>query len=242
MIGILSVLKRGKLNEIFESHSSDLQKYVNGKKGKKYASESHLIYSRIQSIQQLLLDFRFVIFFVGGNYTSAFERLTRHIDRYSIPKDLEKPESLKDFKSFFSHVFGAHLDAEYKDKLRHFTDIEIMRLDESLITLKTGAYFSSIVMSVSAVEGRLHSIVKKDKPKLYKNFGLERAPLGALFEEIRTNKKLDSIKKKLSEKYSHLINLCNQYRIFSAHPKKELMNYQDALSVFGLSISFLLEN
>ena len=96
-------------------------------------------------------------------------------------------------------------------------------------------------MSVSAVESRLHRIVQKEKPSLYKKAGLVSSPLGSLFGTINSSKKYASVRQKLPQKYFSLINLCNSYRIFSAHPKKEIMNYQDAISIFGLSMAFLLD-
>ena len=238
---IFRVLKNGNLNAVFVRNVSTLQKYIKGKKGKRYYSEQHIIDDGLNLIEDLLLDLRFIVFFLLKDYKSSFENLNIQIDSFSIPDDLKAEETLKDFKNFFGHIFGSHLDGILSTTIGHFSNVEIDRLDEALMTLKTGAHFSSVVMSVSAVEARLHNIVRREKPRLYKHEGLENVPLGSLFEKIYSDKKFLPIKKKIPIKYFHLIHLCNQYRIFSAHPKDEQMNYHDSLLVFGLTLSFLLE-
>ena len=240
MVRILMILKKGDLSKIFQSVVKDLEKYLGGKKGKQYCSEEDMIHSRVSLIMGLFTDLQFILFFIGENYGGAFVSMNKYLARVSFPNDLRDLKKLKEFSGFFGHVFKVHWDEIFKKRLQHFSDEEIRRLDEAIITLKHEAYLSSVVMSVSAVESRLHRIVQKEKPLLYKKFGLASFPLGTLFRIVDTNKKYKLVKQKLPEKYFSLIDLCNSYRIFSAHPKKELMNYQDSISIFGLSISFLL--
>ena len=238
---ILAILKSGKLGKLFQSSARDLEKYLKGKKGKKYLSEKHIIESRVQSIYELLTSFKFVSFFLGEDYTNAFEKINYYMNRISFPGDLKDINKLKEIKDFFGHLFKEHLDEDFRDKLKYFSDEEIFRLNEALTTLKHKAYFSSVVMSVSAVESRLHSIIKKEKPRLYHKQNLAESPLGHLFGVVNKDRKFIVIKKSLPQKFFSLINICNNYRIFSAHPKKEIMTYQDALAIFSLSIAFLLE-
>ena len=94
-------------------------------------------------------------------------------------------------------------------------------------------------MSVSAVESRLGNIIKRQKPKLYKKDSLENLTLGNIFYKLKNDRRYSSISNNLPEKFDHLISLCNKYRIFSAHPKSEIMTYQDSLSVLALVLSFL---
>jgi hypothetical protein len=217
----------------------DIRRAVLGAKGDPLKGQH--IKDEVRYLQTYLVDLRFAVSFLRDDFSSSFGSLNRMLDRFAIPGDLMTKKSFKEMRSFFKHVFSAHYDPEFKKTLSKFSEIEIARLDEAVITLQCDAYFSSIIMCVSAVEARLHAMVKKDRPRVYERERLKDATLGTLLNRIATDPRFRFVKDKLPERYFHFFDFCNKYRIFSAHPKETSINYQDALSIFALSMAILTD-
>lgn len=112
---------------------------------------------------------------------------------------------------------------------------EIDRLNEALHCFLEGCYYSSIAMSVSAIESRLFSLMMSKCP----NSKLEEFTLGQLIREYLDNKqKYGNV---IPKKHEPLLNHCNTYRIFSVHPKKEKINKPVASSILNMTFLFLLD-
>lgn len=129
-------------------------------------------------------------------------------------------------------------------KIDLLTCEESKRLDESINCFSNNCYLSSTIMAVSSVESRLHFLLKKESPLIYKNT-FEKATLGQIIQLFDKDKyketKYKKVKKILPNKFKSLIETLNNYRIFSAHAKSEPINYQIAHSIMSLSFSFLLD-
>jgi len=112
---------------------------------------------------------------------------------------------------------------------------EIDRLDEAINCYLNGCNYSTVAMSVSAIEFRLLNLMQsvKSNPKL------EKLTLGALINEYLLNKK--EYKNIIPKKHEPLLNLCNTYRIFSVHPKKEKITRAIATSIINMTFAFLLD-
>ena len=233
---ILRDMRAGRIHDVFQEKVAVLKKLI---VERPLLRDEDYIGGLISSLQAFLQALRFAYFFVVPDYDDL-ARIFKLIDRFSMPDGIKDLAELKKFERQVGHLLEVHLVDNLKKRLRNFSQTEIFRLDEALITLKEEAYLSSIVMSVSAAEGRLHLMVQHELPGQYKKDKLAKAPLGTLLNQISSNKKYKKIKERLSEKFPSLLTMCNHYRIFSAHPKQEVMNYQDALAIFGLVMSFLL--
>lgn len=110
------------------------------------------------------------------------------------------------------------------------------RLNEALHVYMEGAYYSSVAMSVSTIEHRLLSLMKNAK----ETTELDEMTLGALIREYLKHEK-DDYKSLSLSRHRPLLELCNNYRIFSVHPKDEAINRKVATSVLNLTLEFLLD-
>ncbi len=111
------------------------------------------------------------------------------------------------------------------------------RLNEAIHCYLENCYFSSIAMSVSAVESRLLKLMINVSPE--SKVEIEKNTLGQLIYEYSNNKA--KYKNVVPEKHKALLDLCNTYRVFSVHPKKQKVTPQIATSVLSLSIEFLTD-
>lgn len=132
------------------------------------------------------------------------------------------------------------------NKILRLTCEESIRLDEALNTYSINAFYSCVIMAVSAVESRFHHLIKKKSKTLYKQH-FEKATLGQiiqLFDENNSykDKKFEPLKKVLPRKYKSLVNVLNYYRIFSAHPKSTELTFKTAQSILNFSFNFLLDD
>ncbi len=166
-----------------------------------------------------------------------------------IIEQIKNPLANSTSKAFKEHVDRAlHFIRFYKkffhEKIRLLTCEESYRLDEALECLQVQCHFACVVMAVSAVESRLRYLLKK-KNKTVFNAEFEKATLGQiikLFDENEyTAPKYAKLKKILPDKHKPLMNLLNQYRIFSAHPKAEIIGRNIAESILRLSFVLLLD-
>lgn len=136
------------------------------------------------------------------------------------------------------------LEDDIRKKLNRLTCEECTRLDEALVTHSNYCFYSSVIMAVSAVEFRLHYMVKNTDEDLYFE-QFEKATLGQLIQIFNKNEynedKYDNIKKLMPKRHLPLVQLLNQYRIVSAHPKEVEVSPQIAESILNLSFAFLTD-
>lgn len=124
---------------------------------------------------------------------------------------------------------------ELKRKISLLYSEEKDRLDEAIHCFLEGCYYSTIAMSVSAIESRLFSLMLGANPKAE----LGKLTLGQLITEYLENKeKYDNV---IPKKHEPLLRHCNVYRVFSVHPKKEEIGKPVASSIFNLTFLFLLD-
>ncbi len=173
-----------------------------------------------------------------------------HLDelkKYS--ERLRNPETLYNYDEFKSIAESIILIVELdKPKISSFisqlTCEECIRMDEALTCYMNHSYLASTVLTVSAVEARLHNIFKKKGSKFYKE-NFETATLGQLIqifdEDKYKDKKYLKYKKILPSEYKPLLEILNTYRVFSAHPKGKRIESHIAESILKLTLSFLVD-
>lgn len=124
---------------------------------------------------------------------------------------------------------------ELSEKISLLEDEEKKRLNEAFNCYVQELNYSAIVMSVSAIENKLFSLMMLkccDKK-------LEDLTLGQLIREYTDHKeKYSNI---IPEKHEPLLTYCNTYRVFSVHPKKERITRAIATSILCMSCSFLFD-
>lgn len=152
----------------------------------------------------------------------------------------------EDFKSNINSLlsFLHNTDKKISNKLNLLSHIECVRLYEGIRCLESECNFSTVVMSVSAVEHRLHKLIEKKNKKIYKAH-FERETLGGIISLFKkdqyTDKKYQPLKKILPDKHRPLMEMLNIYRIFSAHPKDVVVTNQTAKLILSLSFLFLVD-
>ena len=151
------------------------------------------------------------------------------------------------FREHLLHVLSVlnTTDRQLVLRLRHLNALEAFRLDEARKCLQAGSALGAIVMAVSAVEHRLHRLLEKHDPRTYK-MRFRDATLGAIVSVFRVNSSyqgsaFDRLRKRLPDKHRPLMELLNVYRIFSAHPKDEIVTHQTARIILALSFVFLMD-
>lgn len=112
---------------------------------------------------------------------------------------------------------------------------ERRRLNEAIHCFLEGCNYSSVVMSVSAIEFRLLNLMQA----MTSDKNLEKLTVGQLIKEYIYNK--NKYQKIIPKKHESLLNFCNTYRIFSVHPKKERIGKGTASSILNLTSKFLLD-
>ncbi len=163
--------------------------------------------------------------------------------------ELKNPQLIKTYKRFDEILNDikediSFLESDINKNLSGLTCEECVRLDEALVTHSNYCFYSSVIMAVSAVEFRLHYMIKKTDEKLYSE-QFEKATLGQLIQIFEKNayndNKYDKIKKLISERHRPLVQLLNQYRVVSAHAKEIEISPQIAESILNLSFAFLTD-
>jgi hypothetical protein len=124
---------------------------------------------------------------------------------------------------------------ELTRKLQLLDEEEKARLNEALNCYIQGCNYAAVAMAVSAIEFRLLSLMKSVKP----NPKLDEYTLGDLIWEYLQHK--DEYENIIPNKHKPLLELCNQYRIFSVHPKKEKITRSIATSIINMAFAFLLD-
>lgn len=116
----------------------------------------------------------------------------------------------------------------------HATESE--RLLEAIHCLFEGCRYSAIAMAASAIEFRLLEFMKQVNPDIGEN--LREKTLGSLINECLND---PTYYKKLPKRHHPLLELCNEFRIFSVHPKTESITQNEAISIINLAFSFILD-
>jgi len=124
---------------------------------------------------------------------------------------------------------------EIDKKISLLDPAEKERFNEAIHCFLEGCYYSTVAMSVSAIEFRLLNLMKSVNPDPQ----LEELTLGQLIREYLDNK--GKYKNIMPKKHESLLTLCNTYRVFSVHPKKEEIGKRIATSVLNLTFDFLLD-
>ena len=116
-------------------------------------------------------------------------------------------------------------------------ETEMNRINEAIHDFLESCYYSSVAMSVYAIESRLLKLMLSVRPEKEKR--LESMTLGQLLREYTDNK--EQYNNVIPKKHEPLLDLCNVYRVFSVHPKGEEINKNKATAVLTLSIEFLTD-
>jgi len=204
----------------------------NSKRAPEYSEPSFYFYHNFFNIvKRIQIIFEFIDYDVP-----EIRSLLEHSHHIKNKKDFLK--ALK-ILSLFLKKNGKEINTHLK-----FSHEEAVRLDESLEDFSNKCYYSSVVLAVSAIESRLHYLIKLRNSKIYKEY-FSKFTLGQIINIFDENnykdEKFKKIKKIFPEKYKVLLNLCNQYRIFSAHPKQEEITRNIALSILALTFQFLTD-
>ena len=161
---------------------------------------------------------------------------------FNIASDLEIPRSTNDLTTFKRNVSVITsgfkmLHNEASAICSAFDEEEKERINEAIHNHLEGCNYSCVAMSVSAVESRLLKLMCIVSPD--SEGDLEKKTLGQLIVEYIDNK--SKYKNVVPGKHEHLLGLCNTYRTFSVHPKKQRITGRLAGSIFNLAIEFLTD-
>jgi len=143
------------------------------------------------------------------------------------------------FKMLVSDIKSAFSEA--KEEIEHLCSMldktERDRINEAIHDFFEECYYSSVAMTVCAIESRLLKLMVSAKPSEEKK--LEGMTLGQLIRDYIDNK--EQYKSKIPEEHEHLLRLCNTYRILSVQPKEVEITKNKASAVLNLSIAFLTD-
>jgi len=195
-------------------------------------------HSGIETLQNMLEKYRLCNQMLNSN--------RYYLDSYTnVVTTLQYPETIKSYDDFAQSLKNlayviAILDKNVQEKLQNLTCLECIRLDESLVDYQNHCKYSSIIMAVSAVEYRLHKMIKNiDEERYETQFG--DATFGQIIKQFTDEGKSKEIKELLDPTHLPLIQLLNKYRILSAHPKS--VDIPDVItdSIVSLSFAFLTD-
>lgn len=174
-----------------------------------------------------------VLGFIGDyNLNKLFHR----ISLLKEPRVVSNRRLFKNHMDNLIRVFSS-MKQDVIKKIKWLRRLEIKRLNEAVCCYFNECYRATVAMAVSAVEYKLLTMLKKGNPKSSSNLG--KMTLGQLIAEYVNNK--DAYGNIIPKKHEPLLDLCNTYRVFSVHPKKENINHRVASSVLNLSFDFLLD-
>ena len=160
--------------------------------------------------------------------------MAQRIEWLDTPELLSKRSYFESYTDLIKEVFKK-VEKELREKLQLLEEEEKYRLNEALNCYINECNYSAVAISVSAIEFRLLNLMQLVKP----NSKLEKYTLGELINEYLQNKK--AYKNVIPKKHEPLLNLCNVYRIFSVHPKKEKITRAIATSIINMTFAFLLD-
>lgn len=154
---------------------------------------------------------------------------------------LGEPEIVKDRKEFEANI--DFISKTFQGKgfpisgmISGLHPMERRRLVEAIHCLFEGCLYSAVAMATSTIEFRLLDFMKRINTESSKE--LEKKTLGYLIDECLRNPIYCD---KLPERHHPLLKLCNEFRIFSVHPKTEFVTQNEAISVINLAFSFILD-
>jgi len=128
-----------------------------------------------------------------------------------------------------------------REEIEHLCSIldetETSRINEAIHDFFEGCYYSSVAMSVCAIESHLLTLMLSVRSE--EEDKLENMTLGRLIREYIDNK--EQYTNIIPKKHEPLLDLCNVYRIFSVHPKKEEITKGLSSAILSLSILFLTD-
>ncbi len=161
---------------------------------------------------------------------------------YEVTAHLEDSAKVMSRKNFNLHfdVLKSSLSLVKHEMLpfcSSFDAEERERINEAIHDYFENCNYSCVAMSVSAVESRLLKLMGLTNPD--RILRLEDMTLGQLITEYTQNK--EAYKNVVPKKHEPLLQLCNTYRIFSVHPKKEEVSSGIASSILNLSLAFLTD-
>lgn len=138
----------------------------------------------------------------------------------------------------------------YKDKIikkiNLLSEVEKYRLNEGLHCFNEKCFYSSIILSVSAMESRLFEILKRENINFLEsiakkqNKNINEFTFGTLFNIYLDHK--NEFNNIIPEKHESIFKVCNEFRIFSAHPKNEYLRYNNANTILSAVFDFLLDS
>ena len=161
---------------------------------------------------------------------------------YDSASSLEKSPDTRSLKDLKLHLKAIRLGFSIIGKevsvfCSAFDKEEKERVNEAIHTFREGCNYSCVAMSVSAAESRLLKLMCLVSPESERE--LEKKTLGQLIYEYVNNK--DNYKNVVPEKHEPLLQLCNTYRTFPVHPKKQKITGRLASSILNLAIEFLVD-
>ena len=190
---------------------------------------------RYQVYWRVLYNIINICYMLGIEYLAGNkEAMVHRIMLLNTPWAIKTRENFENHVNFIKDMFE-DVEEEIMDKLKLLNEEEKSRLDEALNCYIRGCNYAAIAMSVSAIEFRLLNLMQAVKP----DPKLEKFTLGDLIYEYLQNKK--EYKNVIPKKHEPLLNLCNTYRIFSVHPKKEKITTAIATSIINMTFAFLLD-
>lgn len=160
--------------------------------------------------------------------------LTERVHLLKEPHNFERRKNFEDNVDLIKSTFK-RVERELQEKISLLEDEEKDRLNEALNCYIEVCNYASVAMAVSAIESRLLNLMLSVNP----NSRLEELTLGELIREYIDHKK--DYRNIIPKKHEPLLNLCNTYRIFSVHPKKEQITKAIATSILNMTFTFLFD-
>jgi hypothetical protein len=162
---------------------------------------------------------------------------------YRAASTLDQPRDTSNWQDFITSIDVIRVTLETaRDEIlafcSSFDEIEKERINEAIHCYFEDCNYACVAMSVSATESRLLKLMCLASPESKKI--LEKKTLGELISEYLENKV--KYKEVVPEKHEYLLKLCNTYRIFSVHPKKEEIRSPLTSSILNLTIEFLTDS
>jgi hypothetical protein len=164
------------------------------------------------------------------------ELILEAVSSLDTPRDIQKLEDFEQELKLIKLWFGGVKEA-ISNFCSAFDDEEKERINEAIHNHFEGCNYSCVAMSVSAVESRLLKLMCLVSPDLEQE--LAKKTLGQLIVEYVKDK--GKYKNVVPEKHEPLLQLCNTYRTFSVHPKKQKIKPTLASSILNLAIEFLTD-
>jgi hypothetical protein len=167
---------------------------------------------------------------------SMQEKLVECSHRLGQPEIVKSRDQFEQSLDFISKVFRDD-GFPISGMISQLHASEMERMLEAIHCLFEGCRYSAIAMAASAIEFRLLDFMAQLEPAKREEF--EKKPLGSLISECLDENSVYS--KKLPKRHRPLLELCNEFRIFSVHPKTEVVGVNEAMSAINLAFSFILD-